>query len=249
MISQEGRDISASEVKEYLPKQIIASEGQDNHCFYAILKGEVEILQNDKTIRILKEGDVFGLENFYLKRPYTTTARALTTARIAAYPSHLVREIIYHRPQLAEMILDSVMSQLEQTTQVAEENISIEGYVDINERVYEDGEVIVEEGSTGSDFFKLIESEGGLLVTKDGKEVGKITQPGEYFGEMSSLLDQRRTATIRSIGRNKIQVFPGDDLEAILMSYPDVAKKIIDTLAHRLSEANIKIAELGDQKR
>jgi CRP-like cAMP-binding protein len=248
MIEKEKPEISAVEVKEYAPKQIIASEGQDNKYFYVILKGEVEISQNDKGIRILKEGDVFGLENFYLKRPYTTTSRALTVARIAAYPSHLIKEIIYHRPQLAEIILNSVMQQLEQTTQVAEENISIEGYVDINEQVFEDGEIIIEEGSAGVDFYKLISTEGGLLVTREGKEVGKITQPGEYFGEMSSLLDQRRTATIRSIGKSVVQIFPGDNLESILMGYPDLAKKIIDTLAYRLVEANKKIAELGMKK-
>jgi CRP-like cAMP-binding protein len=248
MIERERTEISATEVKEYAPKQIIVSEGQDNRFFYVILKGEVEISQNNKAIRILKEGDVFGVENFYLKRPYTTTSRALTHTRIASYPSHLIKEIIYHRPQLVETILNSVMNQLEQTTQVAEENISIEGYVDINVKIYEDGEIILEEGSTGVDFYKLIETEGGLLVTKEGKEVGKITQPGEYFGEMSSLLDQRRTATIRSIGRSVVQVFPGDNLESILLDYPDLGKKIIDTLAYRLSEANKKIAELGTTK-
>jgi CRP-like cAMP-binding protein len=141
------------------------------------------------------------------------------------------------------------MHQLEQTTQVAEENISIEGYVDINEQVFEDGEIIIEEGSSGVDFYKLISTEGGLRVTREGKEVGKITQPGEYFGEMSSLLDQRRTATIRSIGRSKVQIFPGDNLESILMGYPDLAKKIVDTLAYRLAEANKKIAELGTPKK
>ena len=248
MIEPGKSEISAAEVKEYVPQQTIVSEGQDNKYFYVILKGEVEISQNDKGIRILKEGDVFGLENFILKRPYTTTSRALTNARIAAYPSHLIKQIIYERPQLAEMILNSVMHQLEQTTQVAEENISIEGYVDINEQVFEDGEIIIEEGSSGVDFYKLISTEGGLRVTREGKEVGKITQPGEYFGEMSSLLDQRRTATIRSIGRSKVQIFPGDNLESILMGYPDLAKKIIDTLAYRLSEANKKIAELGPTK-
>jgi CRP-like cAMP-binding protein len=245
MADKQKTEISAAEVKEYQPKQIIANEGQNNLYFYVILKGEVEILQNDKTIRILKEGDVFGLESFYLRKSYSTTSRALSQARIASYPSHLIKEIIYHRPQLAEMILNSVMSQLEQTTQVAEENISIEGYVDINEQVYEDGEIIIEEGSTGVDFYRLVGTEGGLLVTKEGKEVGKIIQPGEYFGEMSSLLDQRRTATIRSIGKSVVHVFPGDNLESVLMSYPDLAKKIIDTLAHRLSEASTKIAELS----
>jgi hypothetical protein len=58
--------------------------------------------------------------------------------------------------------------------------------------------------------------------------VGKITRPGEYFGEMSSLLNQERTATVTSLGRSVVQVFPGENLEATLCANPELAKKIID---------------------
>ena len=69
-----------------------------------------------------------------------------------------------------------------------------------------------------------------------------MTQPGEYFGEMSSLLNQTRTATVTSQGRSVVQVFPGEDLESTLLNYPQLSKKIIDTLASRLAKASERIA-------
>ncbi len=239
---------SAMEVKEYKARAVVVSEGSSNEYFFVILKGEVEVFQKGKGIRVLKEGDVFGLENYYLNRAYTTTVRAITPCRIAAYNTGLLEDIIHNRPQLVERILTSAMAQLEQTTQIAEENIPLESLVDINERIYHDGEVIIQEGTTGVDIYRLVESEGGLLVTKDGREVGRITQAGEYFGEMSSLLHQERTASVASVGRSVVQVFPGENLEATLAAYPSLAKQIIDTLATRLADANKRIAQFSPGK-
>lgn len=234
-------------IREYRPKDLIAAEADPSDRFYVILKGEVEILQNKKSIRVLKEGDIFGLENFYLNRPYTTSAYCLSAARIATYPAKLIKDIIYNRPQLTEKIMQSVMTQLEQTTQIAEEYIPRENVVDITitDLVFHDGDVIIEESTSGCDIYQLIESEKGLLVTKDGTEVGKISTPGEYFGELSAILKQKRTATVRSLGRSVVKVFSGDNLEVILTSYPHLAKVIIDTLAKRLIAANTIIADRG----
>ena len=248
MQGKETTEISASQVKEYKPGEIIVSEGETREVFYVILEGEVEIFQNNKSIRVLKEGDVFGTENFYLKRCCTTTSKTITHSRIASYHTDLIGQIIFTKPQLTEKILNSIIAQLEQTTQVAEANIPLGNLVDFNERVYQDGEVIIEEGSLGRDICMLVESEKGLLVSRAGKEVGRITQPGEYFGEMSSLLNRKRTATVCSLGKSVVQIFPGDNLEATLSAYPDLAKKIIDTLASRLVDANKRVAELSGGK-
>lgn len=237
------RKTTAREVKEYIPGQVIVKEGEKRECFFVILQGEVDVLQNQKSIRILKEGDIFGLENFFLKRAYTTTVQALSPVRVASYDSELMKEIIYTQPRLTEKILDSLVSQLEQTTQVAEKHISLENQVELPIQVFQDGEIIIKEGTPGIDFYRLMESEGGLSVIKGGKEIGRITEPGEYFGEMSSLLKFQRTATVKSIGRSEVKVFPGEKLEEILESYPQIAKNIIKTLALRLSEGDKKLVE------
>ena len=248
MQSRDATEISARQVKEYTPGEIVAAEGEKNDVFHVILKGEVEVFQNNKSIRVLKEGDVFGLENFYLKKACTTTSKTITPSRIASYKTDLISEIIYTKPELTERILNSIIAQLEQTTQVAEENIPLGSLVDFNERIYQEGEVIIREGSLGRDIYMLVESEKGLLVSKEGREIGKINQPGEYFGEMSSLLNLKRTATVSSRGKSVVQIFPGDNLEATLASYPSLAKKVIDTLASRLMDADKRITELSNGK-
>ena len=108
-----------------------------------------------------------------------------------------------------------------------------------DEQVYEDGDLIIKEGNTDKNFYKLIQ--GCLVVTKNGIMVGEISQPSEYFGEMSALTNEPRTATIRSKGKSIVKVFPGDKLPEVLEKYPEIATHIVTTLAKRLNEANNRI--------
>ncbi|MDY6853702.1 MAG: cyclic nucleotide-binding domain-containing protein [Thermodesulfobacteriota bacterium] len=242
------KDISAIGVKIYKPKQTIIKEGDNNEYFFVILEGTAEVLQKGKVMRILKERDVFGVDGFFSNHYSTTTVRALSKTRIAIYQIDIIDDIIYSKPQLTERILASILNQLEQTTQIAEENIIIEGVTDLNEVVYEDGETIIKEGTTGYDFFRLLRTEGGLLATRKGKKIGKIEKTGEFFGEMSSILKQPRTATISSIGTSVVQVFYGNNLSDLIESYPKVARKLLDTLSLRLIKANKTIIELTKEK-
>lgn len=243
MRGKEMTGLSAQQVKEYAPGATIVSEGENNDVFHVILKGAVEIFQNKKSIRMLQEGDVFGLESVYVYKNCSTTAKALNRSRIASYPRDLIEEILHTSPKVTAQMINSLLAQLEQTTQVAQEHIPSGGMVDFRERIYEEGELIIEEGSAGKDICQLVESERGLSISTGGKEVGRITRAGEYFGEMSSLLNQPRTATVRSLGRSVVRHFSSEDLEDTLRTSPLLAKKIIDTLAARLSEANRRIAE------
>lgn len=111
-----------------------------------------------------------------------------------------------------------------------------------DEQIYEDGDLIIKEGNTDNNFYKLIQ--GCLEVSVNGKIVGEITQPGEYFGEMSALLNQPRTATIRSKGKSIVKVFPGNKLRETLENYPDIAYSVIKSLITRLQEANKKLVSL-----
>ena len=244
MREKEIADASANQVKEYAPGAIIASEGEKEDVFYVILKGEVEIFQNKKSIRVLQERDVFSLENVYVYKCCSTTAKALNHSRIASYHRDVMEEILHTKPQVTAQIINSLLVQLAQTTQVAQEHMPSGGMVDFRERIYREGEVIIEEGSPGKDIYLLVGSERGLSISIAGKEVGRITRPGEYFGEMSSLLNQERTATVTSLGRSVVRVFPGGNLEDTLSANPQLSKKIIDTLAVRLAAANQRITEL-----
>jgi CRP-like cAMP-binding protein len=239
------KPIESVEVREYRPGEVIVREGESSRYFYAILQGEVQIYQLDKPIRILSDRDVFGLENYYRGIPYTTTAKATKTSRVAAYEAELIDEIAYAKPALAAMVMRSAFLQLEQTTSIAEANIPYSETINLDLKEYDDGQIIIEEGTSGIEIYKLFQTEGGLEVLKKGVRIGVITKTGEYFGEMSFILNEPRSATIRSMGKSIVEVIPVQEggLERILNDNPEIANKIITTLAERLKQANLLIVK------
>ena len=137
-------------IRQYGPHDIIVDEGSSNERFYVIMQGRVEILQADKGLRILKDGDVFGLENYYLQLPYTTTAISRATSRIASYHISMIHEIIYDHPQLAHQILTSVVRQLEQTTKLAVKHMPTIKTIDFKKLILQD------DGNELEDIFSAI---------------------------------------------------------------------------------------------
>jgi len=239
----ESNFIQAVVVKEYQPGEIIVREGDPNEYFYVILDGEERISQLDKTIRILTDHDVFGLENYFRGINYSTTARARKTSRIATYRCENIEDISYTNPSFVSIILKSAYMQLEQTTSIAEANIPYTEVINLDVREYADGEIIIEEDTYGMEVFRLIQTEGGLEVSKKGKSIAVINNVGEYFGEISIILDEPRSATIRSIGRSIVEIMNVKDIgfERMIHENPEIADKIITGLANRLKEANLKL--------
>jgi type IV pilus assembly protein PilB len=108
---------------------------------------------------------------------------------------------------------------------------------------YEDGDVIIQEGNTDIDFFKLIR--GKIAVLKSGKKIAEITEPGEYFGEMSSISGEPRFASIVSLGRSTVKRFPGEKLAEVLEKFPDISNQLFKTLVGRLQKADRMVVKLA----
>ncbi|SDT94769.1 type IV-A pilus assembly ATPase PilB [Desulfobacula phenolica] len=111
--------------------------------------------------------------------------------------------------------------------------------------LYEDKDVIIREENTDIDFFKLVQ--GGLYVVKGGKKIAEIVQPGEYFGEMSAITGEPRSASIISKGRATVKRFPGDKLFEVIEKYPDVAKHLFSVLAARLDSSDKRFVKMLKQ--
>jgi len=112
---------------------------------------------------------------------------------------------------------------------------------------YQDTDVIVKQGNTDRDFFKLVR--GAVVVVRDGKKIAELAQPGEYFGEMSAITGEVRTASILAKGRATVKRFPGDKLSEVIEKYPDVAKHLFAALAGRLDQANNIIIKLANGRK
>jgi CRP-like cAMP-binding protein len=105
------------------------------------------------------------------------------------------------------------------------------------------GTLVLHEGSKTGHLFVLLE--GRLEVIKGDSVVAVLTEPGALLGEMSVLLDQPHTATVRAAADSVVYEF--DDAAAFLRDQPQVSLLIARLLAQRLNVANTYLADLMHQ--
>ena len=238
--NSDARSSQAIELQFYRHGDEILKEGDESPCFYVILSGQVSISKQGKFIRLLREQDVFGLESLLLKQVVPYTARVMAPSRIASYGPDAFDQLVRENPRMTESILSSTVDQLLQTTENLAHEEGVFAIDDVCVDFYSDGDVIIREGMRENDFFRLVSTEGGLRVTKAGKEISRIERPGEFFGEMAGLLNLPRVATITSIGESVVERYGFDDLDVIIRDYPEVALQIMRTVVIRLMELTRK---------
>jgi CRP-like cAMP-binding protein len=105
------------------------------------------------------------------------------------------------------------------------------------------GTLVIHEGGTTGHLYVLIE--GRLEVLKGDTVVAVIAEPGAVLGEMSVLLDQPHTATVRAAADSTIYEF--SDAASCLREQPDLALLIARLLAQRLNVANTYLADIKRQ--
>jgi len=105
------------------------------------------------------------------------------------------------------------------------------------------GTLVIHEGGKTGHLFVLIE--GRLEVVKGDSVVAVLTEPGAMLGEMSVLLEQPHTATVRAASDTAIyEIY---DAAAFLRDQPAVALLIARLLAQRLNVATTYLADLMHQ--
>jgi CRP-like cAMP-binding protein len=230
--------VKALDIHVYRYGDEIIREGEHTSCFFVILDGQVRITQHGRKIRLLEDHDVFGMESMIFKQPSLYSVKALTRSRVATYGHEALDHFIRENPRMTQNILVSVLQQLMQTSLHLAEETQAFALEDVRVDFYGDGEIIIKEGSVGTDFYRLVSSQGGLRVSIRGKEISRIKTPGEFFGEMAGLVGLPRQATVTSIGESMVESYSFNDLEVIIRDYPEIALRMMRTFVSRLINVN-----------
>jgi CRP/FNR family transcriptional regulator, cyclic AMP receptor protein len=98
----------------------------------------------------------------------------------------------------------------------------------------EDGRVLIAEGSTGRELFIVID--GTASVQRQGRTIATLTV-GDVAGEMSLLDGEPRSATVVADGPMSLLVVSGQEFEPLLRNVPDLAVRMLRSLAQRLRAA------------
>ncbi|MFT5367951.1 MAG: CRP-like cAMP-binding protein [Candidatus Latescibacterota bacterium] len=99
------------------------------------------------------------------------------------------------------------------------------------EMIFDTGETIITQGELGESLYLIIE--GTVSVEQNGKRVAKLNE-SDYFGEMSILDGEPRSADVKAITDCLLLCINKDDFHVILARHHEVSLNIIRTLTHRL---------------
>ena len=119
-------------------------------------------------------------------------------------------------------------------------------------RIYEKGKMILLEESEGETFFIILS--GVVKVTRlsdDGREVIlAILGESDFFGEMSLLDGEGRSANIVANERSEVVTLSRRDFLDCLQKYPKIAIALLEELAVRLrkSDQHIESLSLSDSE-
>lgn len=97
------------------------------------------------------------------------------------------------------------------------------------------GKPLTKAGGSGAEV--LIVLAGAAICQVHGVEVARFG-PGDFFGEVSTLDGGPRTATVIASTDMEVLVFSRFEFEALVRSSPEVAHRVLRTMAHRLRNAN-----------
>ncbi|MCA9623823.1 MAG: mechanosensitive ion channel family protein [Myxococcales bacterium] len=104
------------------------------------------------------------------------------------------------------------------------------------ERLYAPGETIIRQGDAGDELFVIDRGEVSVIVQAAPDSVPSVVAelgPGDFFGEMSLMTGEERTATVRAEGQCTVVVVDKLALAPILDRYPGLVEDISHLLARR----------------
>ncbi len=116
-------------------------------------------------------------------------------------------------------------------------------------RTAEKGEVILREGEVAETIFIIIAGQVKVYMSDEPdthREVIVSTLgPGDFFGEISLFDQEPRTANVAALERTYMQTLSYETFSRVLEQSPDIARKMMATMAARLRHADRQIGTLA----
>ncbi|MFZ3323417.1 MAG: Crp/Fnr family transcriptional regulator [Usitatibacter sp.] len=115
------------------------------------------------------------------------------------------------------------------------------------EKNYPKNAVVLTEGEVGDSLFMIVSGKVKVFIgDEEGREIIlKILGPGAFFGEMSMIDKQARSASVTTIEPSVFLVLTHVGFERCVEQAPRIANVVMQILAQRVREADRKIGTLA----
>lgn len=109
---------------------------------------------------------------------------------------------------------------------------------------------VVRQGEAGDSLFVIARGRVEVVVQPPGDEPERslaVLGPGNYFGEMSLLTGEPRSATIRPLEETELLVLTKEAVRPLLLGDPAAAERLSQTLAKRKAEREDAMQRVASQ--
>ena len=100
------------------------------------------------------------------------------------------------------------------------------------EHMFASGEPIVRQGDAGRSMYVVLSGRTRVVLEPSGQEVAVI-DAGGFFGEMSMLTGDPRTATVRAVGDVRVLEISADQFREVALERPGLVEHISTVVAER----------------
>ena len=101
-----------------------------------------------------------------------------------------------------------------------------------SEHLFAAGEAIVRQGAEGDSMFVILSGQARVVLEPAGQEVAVIPAGG-FFGEMSMLTGDQRTATVKAIGDTNVLEIGANDFRELAVANPSLLDDVSTVMATR----------------
>jgi CRP/FNR family cyclic AMP-dependent transcriptional regulator len=108
------------------------------------------------------------------------------------------------------------------------------------ERLFESGQTIVSKGEGGIGFYLIL---AGAVEVRSGGNVLSKLGPGQFFGEMSVLDNQPRSADVVAVEPSRVLILSAWSFKALISDNPKIALKMLQEFVRRLRNTNKSLSD------
>lgn len=215
---------------------IVMRQGDDGDCLYVIDSGELDVLYGGEKVATIGPGRAFGEIALMYNCPRTATIIAKTPVTLWAMDRSSFRRILMEESIRRRNLYQSFLEKVPLLESLYPyERAKVADALEPKE--FQDGEVIIKQGSTDTDTFFIIE-EGTVICTKEPDEVEASSHvqnskpleairlnAGDYFGELALLTNKPRQATVTASGKVKCLVISKKHFDQVMGPCEDILNR------------------------
>ena len=98
-------------VRTYAADEVIFRDGEPPRCMYVVLKGEVEVLSDERVVGTIREGQALGVLSLLDVSPRLTAARAAGPCELALLDEKRFRALVEQQPNFILFVMEELGSR------------------------------------------------------------------------------------------------------------------------------------------